>query len=263
METLYAICLGITQGITEFLPVSSSAHLIIFSYFTKGQPLPLALNIALHLGTLLAVLLYFWKDWRDITFSTFRKIQNPKSTEPGFHLLTVILMGSIPAGVIGILFLDAIEEFFHNPMSTIIPLILVGFLLWYVDKKSKSGKNFSNLNWKDGLTIGLAQTIALIPGVSRSGSTIIGGRILGYNKVDAARFSFLLGTPAMAGAAILKGTEILDSIQDPIFYTGFLVSILTGILAIKFLLAFIQRFGFAAFAIYRTALALLIFISLR
>ncbi len=173
-------------------------------------------------------------------------------------LLPSLIIGSVPAGVIGILWQDDIERLFHNPTSTILPLAVVGILIWWVDKRCQSIRKLTDLRFLDSFLIGCAQASALIPGVSRSGATILVGRLLKFNKDDAARFSFLLGTPAMAGAALLNHHEILQSVYDPIFYVGFLSSCFVGMFAIGFLLRFIQTYSFLAFAIYRVVLAGLI-----
>ncbi len=253
--TLHALILGILQGITEFLPVSSSAHLVIVSAIMDGKPLPLTLNIALHIGTVMAVLLYFHKDWLSLLSAAKERVFQKKSSFESDVLFPALIIGSLPAGIVGILWQDQIEQLFHNPKSVILPLVLVGILMWVIDAKASNNKKMTALTLKDAFIIGVAQACALVPGVSRSGSTIIGGRILGFKREEAARFSFLLGTPAMLGAALLNYKELLQSINDPVFYIGSIASMITGCLAIGFMLRFLKRFGLAAFAIYRIALA--------
>jgi undecaprenyl-diphosphatase len=246
MEFSQALILGIVQGISEFLPVSSSAHLIIYNYVMSGQNLPLSTNIALHLGTLIAVAVYFLKDWMRI-FAEFFKFKKIFKTQ-----LFYLFIGSIPAGVIGILYEKDIEALFHNPKSTVIPLIVFGLLLWIVDSRAKS--NSKGIHLMDAIVIGCFQAMALIPGVSRSGSTIVGARLCGLARVDAARFSFLLGTPAMFGATLLKSKAIIISAQEPGFMVALLAATVTGLLAIHFLLSLLRKIGFFYFAIYRIAL---------
>ena len=255
---VFSAILGIIQGITEFLPVSSSAHLIFVSWLMEGKPLPLAVNTALHFGTFIAVLIYFWKDWLALAQGSMKTIFKGERTFEGSTLLPALILGSVPAGLIGILAKDQIEAIFHNPLSITLPLACVGFLLWFIDKKSNRSMTMKDMNLKMGLYIGLAQACALIPGVSRSGATISASRALGLSRDASARFSFLLGTPAMGGAALLHYKDFMASIGDPSFYIGIISSCIVGCLAIRFFLSFISKFGFLAFAIYRAALAILI-----
>lgn len=259
-QTLQAVILGIVQGIGEFLPISSSGHLIIVSWLMSGKTLPLTLNIALHVGTLLAVVVYFWREWIIILRSLLARVTQGTTSYETSVLLPGILIGSIPAGIIGVLWNEKIEEYFHNPISVCAPLAIVGIALWQVDKRWPSVKNAQNLTLLDCALIGIGQACALLPGVSRSGATILTGRLRGIDRESAARFSFMLGTPAMGGAAILKYKELIASAGDPIFIIGTIVSFFTGLLAIGFLLRFLKRFGFGVFAAYRALLALLILI---
>ncbi|SME88632.1 undecaprenyl-diphosphatase UppP [Pseudobacteriovorax antillogorgiicola] len=256
---IYALILGVVQGITEFLPVSSSAHLIIVSWFFQGDTLPLSLNVALHIGTLVAVLIYFKKDWWAIADGVLKAATKKEKSFSSHVLLPGMIIGSIPAGVIGLLWKDEIERFFHNPGFVVYPLAIVGVALWLVDLKVPAKRSLQDLSIRDGFLVGLAQACALIPGTSRSGATILGGRLLGFDRESAARFSFLLGTPAMLGAALLEAKNISQSLSDPVFYIGFVTSIIVGILSIHFLLEFVKRFGLAAFAIYRVILAISLF----
>jgi undecaprenyl-diphosphatase len=243
---------------TEFLPVSSSAHLIIFSAFAEGKPLPIALNIALHMGTFLAIVIYFWRDWLNVGQACVNKITKRQPSFAADRLLPAIIVGSVPAAVVGLLWEKQIEAIFHHPTMTIIPLALIGILLWLGDLRSPQTRKTTDLTIRDGILIGVAQALALIPGTSRSGITILAGRLLTFKREDAARFSFLLGTPVMAGAVVLNLKEILASIDQPVFYIGTIVSALVGCLAIGFLLRFLKRFGFGAFALYRVVLAAVI-----
>lgn len=257
-EVLYAIILGLIQGIAEFLPISSSGHLILVSNFLDGKTLPLSLNIALHMGTVFAVLIYFWRDWYNLTMATARRIGGGGKTFESDVLLPGLIIGSIPAGVIGLLWEKDIEKIFHNPVSVCIPLAVVGVIMWVVDIKAPVTKKATEITIKDAFLVGIAQAFALIPGTSRSGATIIGGRLLGLSREDAARFSFMLGTPAMAGAALLKSKELIASMGQIEFYVGFLTSFLIGMLTISFLLKFLRNYGFLSFTIYRIALAIVI-----
>lgn len=255
---IYAIVLGIIQGISEFLPISSSGHLIIFSSLTKGESLPLALNVALHFGTLMAVLIYFWRDWLKIANQSAKFISHREKSFESHVLIPALVLGTIPAGVVGLLFKDQIETYFHSPVVVAIPLIVVGIVMVVCDKVFPSNKHMADVSIKTGILVGLAQAVALIPGTSRSGITIAAGRTLGFSKVDAAKFSFLLGTPAMAGAFILEASEIYKFLSQPEFYVGIVTSFVVGCMSIKFLLSFLSRFGFLGFAAYRVIVALII-----
>lgn len=260
---LQAVILGAIQGASEFLPISSSAHLIVANWLMSGKALGIELEIALHLGTFAALLVYFRNYWLSIASALWRRVRYSENSDMSDKIFPALVIGSIPAAIVGFLGQHAIEELFHTPMSTIIPLILVGFLLWLVDKYAPMKRDMKSLSLKDALLIGLAQTTALIPGVSRSGSTIIGGRLLGLEKKEAVEFSFLLGTPVMFGAALLNAKGIGSHCANPIFYIGILVSFIVGYLTIKYFIRFISKFSFLVFAIYRLALGLFILFMLR
>jgi len=262
VDIIYSLLLGALQGITEFLPVSSSAHLILWSSFVNNEPLPIYLNIALHLGTLSAVLIFFWRDWLKIGVACFNYVTKGTKSFESHVLLPAIIVGSIPAGVVGVLWQDSIESIFHHPSTTIFPLAFVGIALWYVDKKCSSQKNIKQLSLLEAFMIGVFQAMALIPGVSRSGITILAGRLYGFTRHDAAKFSFMLGTPAMAGAALLNAKNILTNMGHPEFYLGFVSSMVVGCLTIGLLLKFIVRFGFGVFAVYRILLAIVLLLIL-
>ncbi len=258
-----SILLGAIQGITEFLPISSSAHLLIMSWILDGKTLPLSLNVALHVGTLTAVVAYFWRDWRRLILVALRICLGRAVDANDRRLLICLILGSIPAGVIGLLFHKQIEAVFHQtPFTTVAPLALFGLLLWWVDKRAPSKLTVLDVNWRHALIVGFAQAVALIPGSSRSGMTMTAGRWLGFQRGEAARFSFLLGTPAMGGAALLESRSIAASIDDPVFYLGFSSSLIVGLLTISFLLRYVRRFGFLAFAVYRVILAGILFMTL-
>jgi undecaprenyl-diphosphatase len=257
-DLIVGIVLGLVQGITELLPVSSSAHLIVVSEIMSGQPLPLALNVALHMGSVLAVLAYFYQDWLAMGRAVVRRVASGTRSFGSDILLPALILGSIPAGVIGLKFHKIIEEKLHHPVIVIIPLALVGVLLWWSDKFRPANRTLDQLTIKDGVVIGIGQAFSLIPGFSRSGSTIIAGRLLGFARPDAARFSFLLGTPAMFGAALLELRDIMAYLSDPILYAGTLVSFASGCVAIAFLMKFVRNNGFFWFMVYRVALAAVI-----
>lgn len=258
MSFFESALLGILQGLTEFLPISSSAHLIVMSWLQGGKPLPLSLNVSLHLGTLLAIVFFFWRDWLDLAVKTVDRIFRGKRSFQSDVLLPGLVLGTIPAAIVGGLWEHRIEELFHHPQSVILPLVIVGIALWWTDRQSASDKSFTQVSIKDALVMGCFQTLALVPGVSRSGITILGARLLKISREDAAKFSFMLGCPAMAGAVVLKLKAIIASSADPIFYIGTVVSAIVGAMAMKFLLAFLKKYGFGWFAVYRILFACLI-----
>jgi undecaprenyl-diphosphatase len=272
LETIESIILGIVQGITEFLPVSSSAHIIIVPWvFGWGEP-GLTFNVAVHMGTLLAVLLFFRADLSAMAMALPRGIAAGKPLgDPMSRMALIILIGSIPAGAIGVLFGDRIEDIFHaggeSSMALSIVasmLIIVGLLMLVVERKLPQHREFERIGWRDGILIGVAQAIALIPGTSRSGSTITVGMILGLRKEVAARFSFLLGIPAVAGAGMLEAIRLTDrgipADERLPFIAGALVSLLVGYISIAFLLRFLQTNSVLVFTIYRCGLGALMLV---
>lgn len=249
-ELFKAIILGIIQGITEFLPISSTAHLVITPWIFgwSGVVNSLSFDIAVHVGTLISLLYCFWKDWINIFFKE-RK------------MLLFIIIGTIPAGIAGVAFHDLIESALRHPLIIVVTLILVGLLMLYAEKVGK--KLRKSINLSDAVIIGTAQAVALIPGVSRSGITITAGLFKGLDRAYAAKFSFLLSTPAIAGAAMLdfyKSIKISHSYDYSLFIIGVISAAITGIIAIKFLLSFLQKYPLNLFIYYRWLLAVVIFL---
>ena len=259
-----AIILGIVQGIAEFLPISSSAHLIIFRDvfgIGKGMSSELALcfDLALHLGTLLAIAVFFFKDFLNMVIKGFTKGVKDKDGKLFFE----IIVATIPAALAGVLFQDVIENAIRTNYYLIaMALIAMGVIIYLVDKNSKQDKKVSDLSFKDALLIGCSQVFALIPGFSRSGTTIACARTLKVNREDAAKFSFYLSAPVVLGACLLqflKGEAItLIASNVAIFLVGIVISFVTGIICIKFLLQYLKKHDFKAFMIYRILLALIV-----
>lgn len=244
-----AIILGIVQGLTEFLPVSSTAHLILFPWFFgwKGEVNTLTFDIALHAGTLAALLLCFWKDWIEL----FIKKQK---------LLGMIILASIPAGIAGFFLNDIVEKNLREPVLISMMLVVVGFIM-LVAERSEQYKNIEKTNYVDALSIGIAQATALIPGVSRSGITISAGLFNGLKRETSARFSFLIATPIVAGATLLHLRKLLSNQGTHDFKLlsiGLITSFVTGVLAIKFLLNFLKKYPLNIFVYYRFTLAVVI-----
>jgi len=246
---LEAIILGIVQGITEFLPVSSTAHLILFPWFFgwKGALNTLTFDVALHAGTLLALLICFWKDWVEI-FLNNRK------------LLILLIVGTLPAGITGILLNDLVESTLRSPVVIVTTLVLFGIVM-LISERFKGGREMKAVKLSDTITIGIAQAIALIPGVSRSGITISAGLLRGLERDVSARFSFILSTPVILGATLLEGRKLVLNTGNydlGLFMAGLVTSAATGFIAIKFLLYFFRRHPLNIFVYYRFMLALII-----
>ncbi|MBA4371833.1 MAG: undecaprenyl-diphosphatase UppP [Thermodesulfovibrio sp.] len=244
-EIIRAIILGIVQGITEFFPVSSTAHLILLPWIFDwtGEMNSLTFDVALHAGTLLALLLCFYKDWL-VMLLRDRK------------MLFIILLATIPAGVVGALFHKTIELTLRSPLVIVFSTTAFGILMLAAEKYGKKNRERSSLT--DALFIGAAQAIALIPGVSRSGITITAGLFKNFTRESAARFSFLLSTPIIGGATLLEGRKLLKNPEAhnfDLFIIGFLTAFISGFFAIKFLLNFLKKHPLNIFVYYRFALA--------
>ncbi len=261
------IILAIIQGIAEFLPISSSAHLIIFrDLFGIGASsvsgdLALAFDIALHFGTLLAIAIYFFKDFWNMVISGLTKGTKTKDGK----LFWYIVVATIPAAIVGVLFEDVIEEAIRTNYILIgIALIIMGVIIYFVDKKSKQEKDFSKMSLKEALLIGCSQVFALIPGFSRSGTTIAAARGLKLNREDAAKFSFYLSAPVVLGAVVLSifDATTLAAISShlSIFIVGVGVAFLSGLWCIEFLLRYIKKHDFQLFMWYRVLLGVIVII---
>ncbi len=266
---LQAFILGVVQGLTEFLPVSSSGHLIVIPKILHwgGVIDTLSFDVSLHLGTAAALTIFFFKDFLRLILHFFEKIFKDRKNilkDPDSKLFILLIVGSIPAGLMGILFQNFIEENVRSTLLIGITLIAFGYLLWYFDKIAKNKVNLKQINLKDSIIIGIAQAVALIPGVSRSGVTITAARFRNIDRETAVRFSFLLSTPAVLGAGLITSRKLLkDGFENySIFIVGFLAAAISGIFAIKLLLYLAKKDNFNIFVIYRFLLgAYLIFYS--
>jgi undecaprenyl-diphosphatase len=253
-----AIVLGVLQGLTEFIPVSSSAHLIILPWFLKWEGIinSLSFGVALHFGTLLSLLYYFRRDWIDM-------FKGVPAKEGLFRDLTI---GTLPALTVG-LFLHEWLSSARDPVTIIITLSAVSVLMLLAEKMygpPEERADFEKISQKDALFIGFAQVFALIPGVSRSGITIVAGLARGYRREAAAKFSFMLSTPVVAGACILEGRKLIgaEGIDLSLFFTGIIASAVTGFLVIKYLLYFFRNHTLRPFAYYRFFLASVIILTI-
>lgn len=255
MSIFEAIILGVIQGATEFLPISSSGHLVLLpTIFNMTQP-DLAMVGLVHLGSLLAVLIYFrWDLWHIITaVLTGLRERNPMGTTDA-RLGWFIVVGCIPAAVVGFLLEDFFDSIFGQPIWAAFFLLITAGLLVLGEKLLSGDKTFVTMTWKDTIIIGLFQTMALLPGISRSGSTIVGGLLRGLDRSQAARYSFLLGVPVILGAGLLS---VVDIITDPALTTSFaayaaafISAALVGYLCIAFLLSWVRTHSLYIFAVY-------------
>jgi len=268
VEFIQIFILGVIQGIAEFLPISSSAHLIIFrdifgvGSFLTGD-IEMSFDIALHFGTLLAILVYFFKDFFHMIKDGFTK--GVKTTEG--KILWYIVAATIPAAIVGLLFEDVITNLVRsNYVLICICLAIMGIIIYLADKKNQQIKTLKEMTFKDAIIIGCSQVCALIPGFSRSGTTIAASRCLKIKREDAARFSFFLSAPVVFGAVfikVLKGEMVsLITYNPTMFILGVLVSFVSGLLCIKFLLKYIKSHGYNVFMWYRLGLALIALIVL-
>ena len=258
------ILLAIIQGIAEFLPISSSAHLIIFRDLfgigaSMGEEVALTFDIALHLGTLLAIAIYFFKDFWNMVIKGLTK--GPKNQEG--KLFWHIVLATIPAAIAGVLLEETIETSVRgNYILIAFALAFMGIIIYLLDRYSKSDKTIEKMNWKDALLIGCSQVFALIPGFSRSGTTIAAARGLSLNREDAAKFSFYLSAPVVLGAVVLSllksETWALIGANVSFFIIGILVAFISGLLCIEFLLRYIRKHDFKVFMWYRIALAIVV-----
>ncbi len=253
--------MGLVQGLTEFLPISSSGHLLLVQYFSWWPDLGLAFDAFLHLGTLLAVLIYFRKDILRLGRSV-----TDKNDKAGRHILSLILIGIIPAGIVGYFFSDYIETSFRSILIVIFNLIFWGLVMAWADIRIEAWKKkrdrIEKMTWYHSLIIGLAQVFALIPGTSRSGITITAALFQGIDRKTAARFSFLMSVPLIATAGLMSFLELIKTGVGENYIqlsVGLLVSFLSGLVAIYWLLKILEKGNLKWFIVYRIVLGLILF----
>ena len=257
MEILQIVILALVQGLTEFLPISSSAHLILVPVLTDWPDQGLAFDVAVHAGTLAAVVLYFRRELARMLVEWFVSFKG--GLTPDARLAWAVLIGTIPVGLAGLIFKGVIETQLRSPMVIAVATIVFGLLLWYADRTGRRSKDEYGLQLSDVLIIGLAQALALIPGTSRSGITITMGRFLGFSPEAAARFSFLLSIPVIAAAGgygalrVATGDAPIDWLQ---FALAMGLAALAGWLCIAAFLALLRRVGLLPFVVYRLVLGL-------
>jgi undecaprenyl-diphosphatase len=261
MDIFQAFVLGLVQGLGEFLPISSSAHLIIAPWLFGWQDPGLGFDVALHWGTLVAVVAYFRGDiwllakgfWHSL-FKATRDLQNNIYQK----LSWLLVIASIPGAIIGKLLESQAESAFRNPLLIVFTMSAMGLLLLVVDSRSKKIKDLAHISKLDALWVGLSQALAIIPGVSRSGSTMTAGLLLGFKRADIAKFSFLMSIPIIFGAGILKVNEFGDGVTSLQLMVGFVTAAVSGFLSIKYLLSYLVKHDFKIFVWYRLIFAGLI-----
>ena len=250
MDFFQAFVLGTVQGFTELLPISSSAHLFLIPWIFKWN-IPESFDVALHFGTLLAIILFFGKDWINLIKGGIRQIKGEKNTEA--KMLKYIIIATIPGGIIGFLLDHYAQEVMNNPLIIALALIIMGITLYVVDILAKNEVKYEEMTFKQTFLIGLSQALAFIPGVSRSGITMTTGRMLGVKREACAKYSFMLSTPIVLGATIYKLNEFTFNLS---FVVGVLTSLIVGIFVIKVLLEYLKKGSYKVFAIYRVILGL-------
>jgi undecaprenyl-diphosphatase len=264
MPILQVIVLGVVQGLTEFLPISSTAHLYLTSWLLGWQTETLSFDIMLHLGTLAAILLYFLVDWVQIVGQGFGfNIGHDPELRHNHMMLWLLAIGSIPIGVIGFLFNQQAETTWRSPWVMGAMLILVGILMWAAEAFGRKVRDLASLGVPDCVVIGIAQALAVVPGTSRSGISISAGLFRNFTRESAARFSFLLSAPAIAGAAAKTLWEMhrhheLHSLAQTSFLVGVLVSAVTGCAVIAWFLHYLRRSSLRPFVYYRVIFGIMV-----
>jgi undecaprenyl-diphosphatase len=266
MGWLEALVLGIVQGLTEFLPISSSAHQSIVGQFFGGEDVGAAFTAITQLGTEAAVILFFRRDiWLIIKNWSLALVGRIPRDDFEARMGWLVIIGSIPIVVLGVLFQDAIDHVLRNLWITAAMLAGFGLIIGVVDRLARNARPLESLTWKHGILYGLAQSLALIPGVSRSGATIAAGLAMGYQRVAAAKYSFLLAIPAVVGSGFFKLADIADDPVEPAWgpiALATIVSFVVGYAVIAWLLRYVATHNFLPFVIYRIALAVLLAVLL-
>ena len=267
-EVVAAGFLGILQGLTEFLPVSSSAHLILVPWVFGWTPEGIAFDVALHVGTAAAVLAYFWKEWLLLITEAIRGIfaGDPFGNEHR-RLAWYLVAGTVPAVIAGLAFEHAVEQVLRSPLVTVVTLTFFGLLLYAAEKRGKQTRSIGDFTLSDSIWIGLSQAVALVPGVSRSGITITTALFRGADRASAARFSFLLSTPVIVGAGLLETARLLRGTGSgtagpawAVMVVGTVAASVTGFLCIRYFLRYLQTRTLLPFVVYRWALAIVVLI---
>jgi undecaprenyl-diphosphatase len=253
-----AIILGLLQGLSEFLPISSSAHLSLTPWLLGWQHPGLAFDVALHLGTLIALVWFFWQEWVTL-FKAFIGIVRKRRVETeSERRFAWVVIATIPGAAAGYLLQDYARSVFRTPALTGAMLIIMGIILWAVDRYARQDRSIAAMTWKQAVGIGLAQMFAIIPGVSRSGSTITAGRAFGFSREAAAVFSFLMSLPIITAAVVFEGRHAIENGITAPLVAGVVASAVSGWLAISVLLKFVARHSYGVFAAYRLVIGAIV-----
>ena len=264
MTIIQSIVLGVLQGVGEFLPISSSAHLILVPFLLGWEESSMAFDIALHFGTLLAVLVIYFGEWWRLFVGAIKNFSNKKKCHEG-KMFWYLVVATIPAALVGFILDDIIESYFRGQIWLIaLFLALMGVFIYAGDRWAsrhykKKEVSFDKITLKQAFLVGCSQAFAVFPGFSRSGTTILAGRLMGLSKEAITKFTFLLSVPIIAGAAVLKVGELEFTIEVLI---GIITSFIVGVISIKFLLSYIKKHDFSVFAFYRVVMAIIIYIKL-
>lgn len=266
MTVFQAVVLGVLQGLAEFLPISSSAHLALTPWLLGWESPGLAFDVALHVGTIVAVLWFFRAQWIALARAGWRIVRTRRVEGEEEQRVIFLIIATIPGGIGGLLLAKYAETIFRTPALVATTLIVMGIILWAVDKYAPHSRMLSEMRWTHALLFGLAQVLALLPGVSRSGSTMTAGRAMGFHRESAAVFAFLMSMPITAAAAAYEVPKALNAggLTAPIV-AGVIASAVSGWLAISVLLRYVARHGFGVFALYRiiAGLAVLAVVAAR
>jgi len=262
MTILHAIILGIVQGLTEFLPISSSGHLNVFPWIFNWEMLSDGMDVALHIGTLLALIIFFFKDWILLLKAGFDKVVKKEDSKEG-KIFWYLVFATIPAGILSLI-LDKVSEMIvgddinFQMFFIACTLIVMGIILYIADKKSKSTTNYENISLKQAILIGISQALAAaFPGVSRSGITMTTARFLKVDRESAAKFSFMLAMPITLAAVVF---DLMNFQFDIAIILGIIASFITGVIVIKFLMNYLKKGSFKVFAIYRIIFGIIILV---
>ena len=264
MPIYQAVVLAIVQALTEFLPISSTAHLVLIPWLFGWKDPGLTFDVALHAGTLLAVIIYFFRDWIQIIAQAFGlNIGRDQDLKQNRNLLWLLAVASIPIGIFGYLFDKQADSTWRQPYVIGTMLILVGIVMWMAEKRRIGSKSMSTIQMSDGIAVGLAQAVSVIPGTSRSGATISAGLFRNMNRETAARFSFLLSTPAIAAAVAKKAWDIHKEGGIPAdmklpIVLGIVVSGVLGAIVIAFFLRYLRRSSLMPFVYYRIVFGIIV-----
>ncbi|MEE8043693.1 MAG: undecaprenyl-diphosphate phosphatase [Thermodesulfobacteriota bacterium] len=257
---MQSIILGAIQGITEFFPVSSTAHLVLLPWFFSWTDQGLPFNVALHMGSLIAIIYYFWRDWILIIKEFLQSVlKGSFEGRPNGKTGLYLVIATVPGALAGLLFEEYAAGLLRHPLSIAFSLSFFGVILYFSDRVSKKNKTVGEMNIVDCIIIGLSQALAIIPGVSRAGITITGAMFRNLNREEAAKFSFLLGAPLIAGAGVFEARHLeYSAVMSVPFIAGVFASAVFAFLAIKYLLRFVRKSSYTVFVIYRLGLAVLI-----